>query len=398
VTVELDPFSHEIHADPYAIYRALRDELPAYYSERHDFWALTRFEDVQAAARDWWTYSNAAGVDLDGTGGQYSAGNFLDMDPPVHDQLRAVLRRQFVPKEIGTLEDEVRRESADLLDQLEERGDGDLVLDFAAALPVAMICNLLGVPRADRHAVQEWTRSEITRDCGTPELPEVAMRAVEAMKWYFAELVAERRGMRGDGPDDLLQSIVAALYDGRLATEAEAVDMCLLIVTAGTETTTAMISNSLLALDRQPDQRDLLLAGEVGEAGAVEELLRFESPIQMLARVTKDEVRLHGQVIPVGARLVLVYGAANRDERRWSEPDRLILDRAPQRNLAFGEGIHHCLGAPLARLEGRVALPAFLRRFPEYRVTGEPAYHHKHNARGLSHLPVSFGVPAGAPA
>jgi cytochrome P450 len=396
MTFEFDPFSHLIHEDPYPAYRVLRDERPVYHNERRGFWALSRYDDVQAAARDWRTYSNAAGVDLDGTGQQYAAGNFLDADPPRHDLLRGVLHSHFIPKQIGLLERDVREETALLLDRLEEIDQPDLVRDFAAPLPVAMICRLLGIPARDRGAVGLWTRGEITRDCEDPSLPEIATTAVASMRSYFEQLLRERRRAGAAEVDDLIASMVAALDDGALASEDEAVDMCLLIATAGTETSTALLGNSLLALDRHRDQRELLRSGAVAQAPAVEELLRYDSPIQMLARVTTREVELHDRTIPRGARVVLVYGAANRDPRRWADPDSLLLAREPQRNLAFGEGIHHCLGAPLARLEGRVGLEMFLERFPDYDVSGTPSYHHKHNARGLSELPGTLGSPVEA--
>jgi cytochrome P450 len=205
------------------------------------------------------------------------------------------------------------------------------------------------------------------------------------MRSYFADMVRERlRRPR----DDLVGSLASALQTRQLDSEQAAVGLTLLIVTAGTETTTALISSSLLALDAHRDQRALLVDGRTAFDDAIEELLRFESPIQMLARSLTREVELHQCVIPLSSRVVLLYGAANRDERRFDDPDRLDLDRERRRHLAFGEGIHFCLGAPLARLEGRVALECFLGAFPEYAVSAAPEYHHKHNARALARLPA----------
>lgn len=384
-----DPFSHEIHEDPYPVYRVLRDEHPVHHDAARDVWALSRFADVQAAARDWRGLSNADGVDLDATGRQYSAGNFLDMDPPRHDALRDVVRHRFAPKEIKALEAMVARELTPLLEDLRDAGGGDAVELLAGPLPVAVMCELLGVPAADRPLLARWTRDEVARECGTAELPQAALDAVAAMRDYFASLLAAQR----DGDEPGMAALIAgALARGELASEQKAVDMCLLLVTAGTETTAALLASALLTLDRHRDARRRLLAGEVALDPALEELLRCESPIQMLARTATTDTTLHGRTIPQGARVLLVYGAANRDERRFADPDRLDLGRERLRNLAFGEGIHHCLGAPLARLEGRVALGAFLRAFPDYAVDGTPLYQHKHNGRALAHLPLSVAA------
>jgi cytochrome P450 len=383
-----DPFSHSVHLDPYPLYRTLRDEHRVYHNPTRGFWALSRFEDVQAASRDWQRFSNADSVDLDAGGQQYGEGNFLDSDPPRHERLRDVLRQHFIPRAIAALEPAVRSETELLLGALEDESDFDAVERFAAPLPVAMIARLMGIPAADRAQFQSWTRDEIARDCEDASLPAVVTEAVAGMRAYFEDLIGERRLYRSTA-DDVMTTIVAALDDGRLETQTEAVDICLLIVTAGTETTTAMIANSLLALDRNPAERSAVAAGDVEPVTAVEELLRYDSPIQMLARTALEPVTIGGVEIPAGARVLLVHGAANRDERRYPEPDRLQLDREPRRHLAFGDGIHHCLGAPLARLEGRIAIPAFLARFSDYTVLGPPEYLHKHNARRPARLPLA---------
>ena len=388
--VRYDPFVDTPSADPYPLYRVLRDELPAYHNFDRGFWALSRFADVQAAARDWATFSNAAGVDLDDVGRLIGAGNFLDSDPPLHDRLRDLVRGDFGPRAIQALEPAVRAEVRRLIDRLRERARVDLAEEFAWPLPVAVVTELLGLPAAHLQMLQTWLGAfsfrDGAREPGAVELPAAALEAGANLRAYIAELAAERRRRPRS---DLLSRVVAA-EKGAAASPEQTVGICLLLLLAGTDTTASLVANALLILGERPETRQALARAPAQIPVALEEALRYESPIQADARVTTRAVERHGRRIPAGARVLLLFGAANRDERRFEDPDRFDPSRPRQRHLAFGEGIHFCLGAPLARLEARVALEELLREIPEYEVTGPGRRLSSHTTRGLVNLPVSL--------
>jgi cytochrome P450 len=382
--VDYDPFAFEVQQDPFPIYKALRDQRPIYHNERRDFWAVSRFADVQQVARDWQTFSNRPGVELDQMVDLIGSGDFLNMDPPRHDQIRRILRQHFIPKAIAGLEPQVRERAKELLSTCLERGQVDLAHDFAWPLPIGMVCDLLGVPPSDVPQMLAWVQTLEIRDPGSIQLPAIVAETVEMIKEYLASLVAERR----DQPrDDLLSVIAKAVAAGELE-EEEIPGLAFILILAGSDTTASLLSNSLLVLERHRDQLRLLQHGDVDLGQAIEELLRFESPIQNLARTATGSVTMHGETIPAGARVLLVYGSANRDERRFEDPDHLDLGRQPKRHLAFGEGIHHCLGAPLARLEARVAFEEFFSLVGDYESAGPIERIQSHATRGLVRFPV----------
>jgi cytochrome P450 len=249
-----------------------------------------------------------------------------------------------------------------------------------------MVCELLGFPDQDHPRLLKWFTDSLRRIPGQTEIPATAWEAAAEVRGYFASVADERRR---EPRDDVITTMVAAVDDGRISSQ-DLLGICYLIFLAGIETTASLISNALLLLHRHPDQRANLVDDLGGMRTAVEELLRFESPVQFIGRSATREVELHGGTIPVGGRVVLIYASANRDERKFADPDVLDLARPPGRHLAFGEGIHHCIGAPLARLEGRVGLEALLTRIPDYEVTGPVQRMYTHNAWGLERLPVRF--------
>lgn len=388
-SVVYDPFSVEMHENPYPTYQILRDHAPVYHNVERDFYALSRFEDVQAAARDWKTFSSADGVDLDDAGRLLGLNSFLDMDPPPHDELRKIVRDHFAPRNIKALEPLVREHVTALIDQLAVRGHGDLARELAWPLPLRVICEMLGLPREDHPQLERWFRSLVYRDLQA-ELPHESLKTAATMRSYFEAMADERHK---HPRSDMLATIAAAEAEGRLS-RRQLGDTCFLLFIAAYETTASLISNSLLLLAQHPDQRAALAGDHARIPDAIEELLRYESPLQFLARATTRDVHLHGRGIPQGARVLLLFGAANRDERRFPNPDQLDLGRPPTRNLAFGEGIHHCLGAPLARLEERVMLEELLTRFPTYTVVGPTRRHHLLTSWGLESLPASLVVEA----
>jgi cytochrome P450 len=384
VATKWDPFTHSRLDDPFAAYRLMRDDRPVFHNVERDVWALTRFEDVQQAARDWRTYSNAAGVDLDDTTDVFGPGNFIDSDPVRHDELRSLVKHQFAPKAIAQLELGIRERVRALLSPLVGARSGDIVQALAWPLPVATLCDVVGFPAAEAAQLQAWVARAIHRLPGEGQSPPSARQAVSEMHDYFLEIAADRRRRPRD---DLLSAIATGEAGGGRLT-SELVGLCTLLSVAGSETTFSLIGNAVWLLASHPAQRRRLVDDPSMIPAALEEVLRVESPVQYLGRVTTRDVELHGRSIPAGTRVALIFGAANRDERRWNDPDSFDVSRPAKRNLAFGEGIHHCLGAPLARLEGRVVLEELLRSMPEFSLNGAGERTSTYTTRGFESLPI----------
>ena len=390
-----DPFSSEVREDPYPIYRALRAEAPVYHNEEHDIWVLTRFDDVQAGARDWKALSSAEGTGLDRSEmqlfGSGEEGNFTITDPPVHTALRGMVRKLFAPKIIKeTYTPPIQAETGRLLDEMERSESPDVIVDFARKMPAAIVTSWLGFPRADIDRVADLSVRALSREVGNPAMPESAYPALEELKEYIEALISHRRS---EPSEDVVSWVIQAAneegFDRRRADEY-ARNVAVFFYAAGTETTTALIGNALLALDRNPDQREILLGNPDLMPRAIEEFLRYDPSLQHVMRTTTEECEIRGVTIPEGSRAMLLFGSANRDEDRWERSEELDLTREPLRHLAFGEGIHHCLGAPLARLEGPIGLSAFLKRWPDYEVSGPIERLPGFSVRGLDRLPVSL--------
>ena len=374
--------------DPYPTYRRLRDEAPLYRDEERGIWALSRFEDVQAAARDWQTFSSSEGNDEDDGHRLFEpAGDLAGIDPPDHTRLRRALRTAFNPAEIkARFEPAARRKARDLVDRFADTGHADLARQLARPLPAEMICTWLGFPEADHPQLLDWFRHLLDRVSGQRELPSSALDARDNMRAYIADAAADRR-VRPRA--DLLSVLVQAEADGTISRD-EVLGCSVLLFMAGITTTSGLISNSLLHLAHFPDQAELMRAEPEVIPGAVEELIRFEAPIQTLIRTTTSTVESHGIEVPKGVHVSLIWASANRDERRWSDPDRLDIKRVPERHVSFGEGIHHCIGAPLARLEARIAFEELFARIPAYTVSGPIRRVTTPTDRALESLPVEF--------
>jgi cytochrome P450 len=377
--------------DPYPVYRRLRDEAPVYHDELRDVWVLSRFDDVAAAAKDWETFSSSAG----GTGNDLDdgyqlfepAGDLPATDPPVHTRLRGALRLAFSPSALrARFEPAVRDTGKRLIDAFADAGSADFAHDLARPLPALTMFSWFGFPDDDHPQLLGWFEAMLERVPGERALPAVALEGRDRMREYVAAAAAERRTRPRD---DLMTFLVEANAAGQLTAD-EIVGGSMLLFMAGITTTSGLLSNSLLHLDRFPDQRDLLRRDPSILPAAIEELLRFDAPIQALARTTTRTAALHGTVIPADARVCLLWGSANRDERRWPDPDSHDLRREPQRHVAFGDGIHHCLGAPLARLEARIVFEQLLARIPDYTVSGPVVRVRTPTDRVLEHLPVEF--------
>jgi len=374
--------------DPYPVYRRLRDEAPVYRNAERDIWALSRFEDVQRAARDWATFSSAEGNDHDDFPLLLAPeGDLAGVDPPTHTRLRRVVHVAFGPAEIrGRFEPLVRTAATRLIDRFADRGTADFARELARPLPAQMVCAWLGFPEQDHPQLIDWFGHLGDRTPGARELPPSAIAARDLMRSYIDATAAERRVAPRD---DLLSVLVEAEATGRMSRD-EVIGLSMLLFLAGITTTAGLISNSLFHLDRFPDQRELMRREPERIPAAIEELLRFEAPIQTLMRTANEDVEARGTTIPKGAHVSLIWASANRDERRWPDPDRIDITRQPQRHVAFGEGIHHCIGAPLARLEARIAFEELFRRIPSYTVSGPIRRIQTATDRGLESLPVAF--------
>jgi cytochrome P450 len=354
-----DPASGTVQDDPYPIYRLLRDEHPVYRVEGRGVYAISRFADVEAALKDPATFSSARSVSLVDTPGMVPT--LLTMDPPRHDQLRKLASRAFTPRRIADLEPRIRRLARELLDGLvADRFDA---MAYAGAFPAMVIASLLGVPADDHERFRAWVEAVITLD--PADLASADGLQLGELLHYLNDVIAERERER---EDDLLSALLDAEVDGERLAPGEVLGFALLLLGAGFETTKNLIGNGIAILAGEAAVRDHMRADGSFVPAVVEEVLRYESPVAMLARWTTTAVELHGTLIPADTRVLLLYASANRDEHTFREPDRFDPDRASERHLAFGYGIHYCLGAALARLEGRVAFEELLRVVPHYDV------------------------------
>jgi cytochrome P450 len=386
-----DPFDTDIDTAPYAIWRRLRDEAPVYRNDRYDFFALSRFADVQAAHRDPLTYSSGRGTVLELMGPMLSdTGMMIFLDPPEHDQLRQLVSRAFTTRRVTDMQERVRRVCASYLDAQIGRDRFDFVQDFAAKVPSTVISSLIGVPDSDREAVRRLIDTIFHIEPGVGMVNDISLTAQVELNAYFLDLLAERRRAP---QDDLLSGLVQAeIPDGagtRRLTDREAADFTNLLVSAGTETVARLLGWAAVVLADHPGQRAELAADPSLIPNAVEELLRFEAPSPVQGRWTTKDVELHGQVIPAGSKVLLLTGSAGRDERAYPEADRFDIHRRFDQHVSFGYGIHFCLGAALARMEGRIALEETLQRFPSWDVDLDRAVRlHTSTVRGFQQVPV----------
>jgi cytochrome P450 len=386
--VRFDPFSYEHHEDPYPTYRQLRDAAPAYIDEDRGFWALSRHDDVRAAIDDWPTFSSSGGITLERRSESVEP-MLIEMDPPRHTELRALVSRAFTPRRVADLEGPIRDLARELSDGFAPGDRVDVIEDFAGKLPMAVISVMLGVPREDQDELRSWSDAMLHREEGSAELTPAGIDGATRLYGYFNDVIANRRRTPSE---DLVGALVAAQGDdNRLLSPAEVLGFCFLLLIAGNETTTKLLGNAIFWLEAFPDQRARLLDDPSLIPAAVEETLRFDTSTQALARVLTRDVDLHGVTLPAGRKGLLLFGSANRDERHWDQPDRFDIARNPAGHLAFGHGLHHCLGAPLARLETRVALEVLLPVLGEYSVDADDAARvHSGNVRGFSRLPIEL--------
>jgi cytochrome P450 len=386
-----DPFDVNIDADPHPVWRAMRDRAPVYRNDTYDFWALSRFDDVFAATRDPARLLSGHGTTLElMTPEPKDSGIILVMDPPEHDELRRLVSRAFTVGRMEGLEGRIRQICCDLLDPFVGSDGFDYVKDFAAIVPSLVIAELLGVPSSEREWARELIDTIFHLEPGVGMFNETSKRASAELQAYLSDLLDLRRRQPAD---DLFSQLVVAEIneDGRhrRLQHDEAVRFGYLLVTAGTETTGRLLSWAALLLEEHASQRAELVNDSSLIRGAVEELLRFEPPSPVQGRFVAQDVEFHGTTIPAGSRLELLTGSAGRDERKYANPDQFDIHRTDT-HLSFGFGIHFCLGAALARLEGRVALEETLNRFPTWGVDrGRAVQAHTSTVRGYSSVPIT---------
>ena len=382
-----NPFAYEMHEDPFPTYARLRDEAPAYHNAEMGFWALSRFEDVLVAFRDWDLYTSTKGVALEDVGGG-SAPSMIGMDPPVQTKLRKLIVRAFNPKRVGAMEPRVRGLATRFIDDLIEEGECDLIARFAALLPSDVISTLLGAPESDHQNLRTWTEALMHREDGVSKPPPAADAAARNLLGRFGELIQEKRKRPAE---DLISGLIEAELDGKKLTDVDILGFCFLLISGGNETTEKLIANTVHQLARHPDQRAAILRDPKKIPNAIEESLRFRSPTQYMVRATTRSVEIHGQTIPEGEKMALLIGAANHDPRQFDAPEVFDTERTMERHMAFGFGPHFCLGARLARLEARVAMEEIHRRLPDYEVDeAGVSVVHAGNVAGLATLPIRF--------
>ena len=385
--VEYNPFSYEIHEDPYPTYERLREEAPAYYNEEHDFWALSRFEDIWNAFADWETFSSVGGVSLEDTVA-ISPDMIITMDPPRQTKIRGLVARALTPRRVAQLEPKVREIVTRHVDGFLAAGKADVITDLGQLLPMEVIAAFVGVPDDDHTQVRTWTEEMLHREPGSSEVPEVGVKAFLALDDYFRRDLDRRRANPGD---TLVSGLLTAEVDGERLSDDEIVGFLFLLALAGAETTTKLIGNMTYNLARHPDQKAKLRADESLTVNAVEETLRFDTSTQLMCRTLTRDFEIHGRRIPKGKKVALVIGSGNRDDREFERPEIFDVERKIERILSFGHGPHLCVGASLARLETRVIFEELHRRLPSYEVDFDACVRvHNTNVRGFSSIPIRW--------
>ncbi len=388
-----DPYDVEIDADPYPTYKRLRDDAPLYRNERLDFWGLSRFADVEAALKDVTRLSSARGDILEVVKADpvMPPGVFINEDPPEHTMHRALVARAFTPGRMKKLEDQIRAFCAACLDPLEGDTRFDFVLDLGAQMPVKAIGMLMGIPEADQPSVRDAAVRKLRNKPGEP-------LQVTKERYFTGKAYAEYVAWRADHPsDDLVTELLNVEFEDlsgtrRKLSQDELLTFIAVIAGAGVETTGRLFGWMGQVLADHPDQRAEVVKDRSLVARTIEELLRFEPPGPNVARYVAEDVTYHGQVIPAGSAMLLMVAAANRDERRFVDPDRFDIHRNIGQSLTFGYGAHYCLGAALARIEGRVALDEVLNRWPEWEIDTDAARRAPTSTvRGWDSMPAMVG-------
>ncbi len=388
-----DPFDREIAKDPYPIYTRMRAEAPLYYNDRHDFYVLSRCDDVDRGLTDWKTFSSSRGPILEVIKANIAIppGTLLMEDPPIHDIHRSLLARVFTPRRVASIEPEIRDFCIRCLDRLVGRDRFDLMAEFANEVPMRVIGMMLGIPEADQPAIRERADAKLRTEPG--KQMKVSEGAI-----MDADLFADYIDWRAEHPsDDLMTELLNAEFQDetgttRTLTRDEILTYSSVLAGAGNETTARLIGWLVTVLAQHPEQRTELVDNRALIPNAIEETLRFEPTGHAIARYVAKAVQLHGRTVPAGSAMMFLVASANRDEQRWPDGDRFDIRRKVGQHLTFGIGTHYCLGAALARLEARVALEEILERFPKWSVDLDNAeLSSTSTMRGWETLPMIIG-------
>lgn len=388
-----DPFDFEIDDDPYPIWHRLREEAPLYYNERFDFFALSRFADVEEGLKDWRTFSSAKGTLLEIIKADITLppGTFIFEDPPAHDLHRGLMSRVFTPRRMAAIEPEIRAFCARSLDPLVGSGGFDVIADLGAQVPMRTIGMLLGIPDSDQAALRDRIDDGLKLADGS-DMPTISADfGALGQGTLFEEYIDYRYKHPGD---DLMTDLITAEYTDvegnvRRLTRGEALNYINLVAAAGNETTNRLIGWTTRLLGLHPEERRAVHDDRSLINNTIEEVLRYESPSPVQARYVTTDVELHGTTVPQGAAILMLNGSANRDHRVFEDPDRFDVRRNIAHHLAFGYGIHFCLGAALARIEGRVMLDEMLNRFPDWELDEERAVRGRTTTvRGWETMPI----------
>jgi cytochrome P450 len=389
--VYYDPYDFAIDSNPYPVWRRMRDEAPLYYNEKYEFFALSRFEDVEKALVDWQTYRSGRGsvLEIIRAGIEIPPGNILFEDPPIHDLHRGLMSRVFTPRKMAAIEPKVREFCARSLDPLVGTGGFDFIRDLGAQMPMRTIGFLLGIPEEDQEAIRDRIDYGLTIEEGDDR--GVARDGFGDQSAMFADYI----DWRANHPsDDLMTDLLNVEFEDetgtrRKLTRVEVLTYVSILAAAGNETTTRLIGWTGKVLAENPDQRRQIAADRALVPQAIEEVLRYEAPSPIQARYVARDVEHYGQRVPEGSTMVLLNGSANRDERVFPDPDRFDIHREIGHHLSFGYGLHFCLGSHLARLEGRVALDEVLKRWTDWEVDYDRAVQARTSTvRGWERLPV----------
>jgi cytochrome P450 len=398
--VEFDPYSETFFEDPWDTYRWLRDEHPIYHHERLGFYAVSRYDDCMEVHKDAASFSSTRGVTLDqlrsAAFGEVveAVGSLIMMDPPQHERNRKLVSRAFTPRRIAAWEPVVARVVGDFLDRLAGASAFDVVEDFSGPFPIEVISEIVGIPPADRQQLRLWTDAVLEREVGNPFPTTAGIEAAIAQNQYLRALVADRRDHPGD---DMLGHLLTAEVEGddgrveRLDDHA-VTQFVSLLTAAGAETVTKLVGNGVMTFAEHPSELARLKADPGLVASAVEEILRFRAPAQYAGRFCVADWPRHGTTIPAGSPVLVLTGAAGRDPRAYDDPDTFDIGRVGPPGVTFGYGIHFCIGAHLARLEGRTAFRELYRRWPDLQVDLDGIrYVHMTNVAGPASVPVRAG-------